>query len=293
MNYAFFKSILAHAYLNTVERMRIALLDFENNPPVLIYQMGKVGSSTVYKSLKKSRLSNPVFHVHYLTNSGIKMAETFHKSNSAVPIIPHIRLSKILLNKLDKSPDINMKIITLIRDPIAFEVSNFFQNVKWLKPDLIDDNGQIDKDQASHFLENKIKQYNTKTGYVDTWFDNEIKVVCDIDVFDHSFDNNKGVCIIRKENVDLLIFRLEDLNRNFKIAITEFLSPKQPIEMIKANVGKNKKYSSDYQYIKDNIKIPESVCRKIYSSRFFMHFYTDTMREDFIKKWAWKNQNAA
>jgi hypothetical protein len=53
MNYAFFKSILADAYVNTVERMRIALLDFENNPPVLIYQMGKDdGSSTVYKSSK-------------------------------------------------------------------------------------------------------------------------------------------------------------------------------------------------------------------------------------------------
>ena len=60
-------------------------------------------------------------------------------------------------------------------------------------------------------------------------------------------------------------------------------------QMIKANVGKNKKYSSDYQYVKDNIKIPESVCRKIYSSRFFIHFYNDKMRAYFIKKWAWKN----
>jgi hypothetical protein len=285
MKYAPIKRMLQYIYVNTIERIHIHLLDFKKYPPVFIYQMGKVGSSTVYRSLKKIKLSNPVFHIHFLTSSGIEMAEKFHKSAKRELIPCHIQLSRILRSKLSRSRNSKIKIITLVRDPISFEISNFFQNIKCINGNLIDDNGQIDKDKALSFLENKIKTYNTKTAYIDTWFDNEIKVVCNIDVFDYPFDFNKGFCTIKQKNVDLLILRLEDLNSNFSIALTDFLSLKQPVKMIKANIGKKKKYSSDYQYVKDNIKISESVCRRIYSSRFCMHFYNEKMREGFIKKW--------
>ena len=285
MNHTSIKRILQYAYVNTIERIYIHLLDFKKTPPVFIYQMGKVGSSTVYRSLKKSKLSNPVFHTHFLTSSGIEMAEQFHKSAKRKPIPGHIQLSKMLRSKLNRSGNPKIKIITLVREPIAFEISNFFENVKLLNATLIDDNGQIDNVKALSFLENKIKTYNTKTAYVDTWFDNEIKVVCNIDVFDYPFDFNQGFCVIKQNNVDLLILKLEDLNRNFNRAVTDFLLPKQPLEMIKTNIGKKKIYSADYQYVKDNIKISEAVCRRIYSSRFCMHFYNAKMRESFVKKW--------
>ena len=240
MNSAIIKRILQYAYINAFERIYIRLLDFKKNPPVFIYQMGKVGSSTVYRSLKKIRLSNPVFHVHFLTNSGIEMAEKFHRSARSEPIPHHIQLSKILRGKLDRSNNIKMKVITLVRDPIGFEVSNFFQNAKWLHADSVNDHGRIDRDMALDFLENKIKKYDNQTGYFDTWFDREIKEACDIDVFDHPFDCNKGFCIIKQKNVDLLILRLEDLSFNFSIVLTDFLSLKQPVEMIKTNIGDKK-----------------------------------------------------
>ena len=289
MYYGLIKKMLQYTYVNTVERVQIRLLDFAKNPPVFIYQMGKVGSSTVYRSLKKNKLSNPVFHVHFLTFSGIKNAEKSHKSIKSEPIPYHIQLSKLLRNKLNRSSNTKMKIITLVREPIGHEISGFFQNIKLLNANLIADNGRINNDKALSFLENKIKKYNNKTGYIDTWFDNEIKAVFNIDVFDHPFDHIKGFCIVRQKNIDLLILRLEDLNRNFSRALTDFLSLKQPVEMIKTNIGKNKKYASVYQYVKKHIVIPESVCRKIYNSRFSTHFYNEKMREGFIGKWTGTN----
>ena len=62
-----------------------------------------------------------------------------------------------------------MKIITLVRDPIGFEVSNFFQNIKCFYADLIDDNGRINQDKALNFLYDKIKKYNAKTAHINTW----------------------------------------------------------------------------------------------------------------------------
>lgn len=37
-----------------------------NQSPILIYQMGKVGSKTVYESLKALNLATPVYHTHLL-----------------------------------------------------------------------------------------------------------------------------------------------------------------------------------------------------------------------------------
>ena len=51
-----------------------------HNQPIVIYQMGKVGSSSVYSSLKALKLDNPVYHVHFLTPQGINWAETIYKS---------------------------------------------------------------------------------------------------------------------------------------------------------------------------------------------------------------------
>src|SRR5438874_10832030 len=36
--------------------------------PIIVYQMGKVGSRSVYESLKKLELDVPVYHCHVLNN---------------------------------------------------------------------------------------------------------------------------------------------------------------------------------------------------------------------------------
>ena len=286
MNHAFIKRVLQYVYGNTVERIKIGLLDFKSNPPIIIYQMGKVGSSTISKSLKKAKLSNSVFHVHFLTQSGIEDAEKFHVINNVKLIPHHLRLSKMLRKKLESSRDMPLKIITLVREPISIAISTFFQNIQWFNKDFAHMNDQVDNERVTRFLESKTINYDPATDYIETWFDKEIKAVTNIDVYKYPFDHNKGFSIIKKENVDLLIMRLEDLNRNFNQALTDFLDLKHEIAMFKTNIREDKEYASAYKYVKRNIVIPESVCRKIYYSRFSTHFYNEQMRETFIKRWA-------
>lgn len=47
--------------------------------PILVYQMGKVGSSTIVNTLKSSNINNPVYHIHFLSSEGIYSIENYYK----------------------------------------------------------------------------------------------------------------------------------------------------------------------------------------------------------------------
>ena len=54
----------------------------KNKQPLLVYQMGKVGSSTVTRTLTNiSELSIPIFHVHLLTPENIAKDTSIYSSS--------------------------------------------------------------------------------------------------------------------------------------------------------------------------------------------------------------------
>jgi hypothetical protein len=61
--------------LDWVRRLRhaavVALDSYAEAPPVLVYQMGKVGSSTVSATLRAAEIDHPVRYVHFMTARGI------------------------------------------------------------------------------------------------------------------------------------------------------------------------------------------------------------------------------
>ncbi|MDY7015276.1 MAG: hypothetical protein SVX43_17095, partial [Cyanobacteriota bacterium] len=47
--------------------------------PLLVYQMGKVGSTTIVESLQRAVPDRFIFHVHFLSHKGIKIDEDFYQ----------------------------------------------------------------------------------------------------------------------------------------------------------------------------------------------------------------------
>ena len=84
---------------------------FESNNDVLVYQMGKVGSSSIKKTLVKAGFS--VKHFHYAAGT------SWDRRNRPKGIFGVSRLR-----------DFHGKIITLTRDPISRNISAFFQNLQ-------------------------------------------------------------------------------------------------------------------------------------------------------------------
>ena len=59
------------------ESLKIKIQSFREYPPILIYQMGKVGSATVHETLLHANLPHPIYHIHFLSYDGIKNAEKY------------------------------------------------------------------------------------------------------------------------------------------------------------------------------------------------------------------------
>lgn len=249
-------------------------------PSVLVYQVGKVGSSTVCRSLKAALPYRPVFHIHYLNlvnldKYNLRMKATFLAKGN---IPEHLLESNYLRGRIDNGFDVSKwKIVTLVRDPVAIILSGFFfrQSAQNTLPAPADLAGEIN-DFLSH-------EYNYQ--WVLDWLDDELKSVFEVDVFQDVFPYKKGYRVYAEaQKPSVLVLRLEDLRRCSELAFREFLEVER-LKLIYTNQAEHASYSGIYkEYIKTACITAELVDR-IYDSKYARYFYTDQERAVFKSKW--------
>ena len=123
------------------------------------------------------------------------------------------------------------------------------------------------------------------------FFKEEIEGVLGIDVYEKPFlpsdeasAGNAGYTIYRTNWVDLLLIRMEDLNRCANQAFSEFLGiPELPL--INENVASDKAYASLYQTFKDSVQLPESYIDQMYDTQYMRHFYSASEIAAFRNRW--------
>lgn len=285
---------LAKAYLVARFRCHLLLKNLGKRQvsPVIIYQMGKVGSTTIYESLQTLK-GISVFHIHVLAPKSITGAEHVYRNSFSRTgkICQHLIESQYLRRQLDRNAQEskNWKIISLVRDPVAKNISAFFQMLDSVigydyKTQI--QNQAIEvvlEDLKELFLEKFIGKYGADDNTL-TWFDRELKTVFNLDVYAEEFCKNKGYKIYNSERISLLILKLENLNHYAKSALEEFLGT-QNLSIKKANISSEKHYQYLYKRFLDTIILPESYLQKMYSSKYVIHFYTPKEIKDFMHKW--------
>ncbi|MDE7430535.1 MAG: hypothetical protein K2N34_01230 [Lachnospiraceae bacterium] len=217
---------------------------------ILIYQPAKVGSSSIYKSIKS--YNRHVLHCHTLRNVGVEADDLY----------------RILNLK-------SGKIISLVRDPIARRISEMWQCITYSnRYDAGADFSEIDE---WHF---EGEFWNGEF----EWFDLEMKSVFQIDVFTHPFDKEKGYSLIKQGNIELLLLKMEKMNE-LEDVIGEFLNVDK-FQLSKHNIGKDKAYRYALQsYIKD-FTIAQENLEEIYKKNEYMkHFYSEEERTALYEKW--------
>lgn len=267
--------------------------------PLLIYQMGKVGSKTVDKSLRALGMGMPIFHIHFLTEDLMDFYEEKRRKFFRTQQEPELfriwmyrYLSKVVGRRLDHR---KWKVVTLIRDPIARNISSFFETlqVESGEPDgLYKISADIRSpysfdimvhiDDFSELIELFIEKFNHETPLI--FFDEQIKSVLGIDVFDYEFPKQKGYLIYNEKQVDLLLIRLENLTDCAEEAFEEFLNIKSFV-LKKTNVGNEKIYAPLYKQFKSSIILPDTYINDMYSSKFMRHFYTNEEIQEFKAQW--------
>lgn len=256
--------------------------------PLVIYQMGKVGSSTIVNSLQRLPVDYHIHQVHVLTHDWIEKVHRQYMHASAVqgrPIIePHILSSMYVREKLDcPAPADKWKVISLVRDPIARNISCFFQAFHIYFPEYgkhLEDGG-LDTGTLLKVFHEKFQEHETPL----IWFETHMEPVFGIDVYAEPFAKEKGFRIYRNDHAELLVLRMEDIDLCAREAFREFLGIEDFVVAPK-NITGNKGYSSLYGKFKEEVVISHEMLDHMYASRYMRHFYTEKEIQAFRRRWS-------
>ena len=261
----------------------IRLRDVEKKEPILIYQMGKVGSSTIAHTLEQLQLDSPILHIHTLSESHLNHAIQRQRSTSSRYLHKHLLVSSILVDKL-KQGVFPCKVITVTREPVSHAISFVFEDMKKQAPEAIVGDQKVDVDVIKRTLD---KLFSEKNGVSNPgiWFDNELKECLGIDVFSVPYDHEQGFSIIEGDNISVLVIRMEDINKALMPALSTFLEMElSHISMKRANIGSKKWYANDIKLVKDTYRMKNEFAAALFETQYFEHFYP-TEKSSLMEAW--------
>jgi len=255
-----------------------------NKPFVIIYQQGRVASTSVYESLYDSGISFPTYHIHSISAENTqKQIDSAKLSGSKV--FRHLyvgnMLSIALANHKAQKHASPWKVISIFRDPLAIMISLHFLNAKE------DSNIFSSNVSALKHFESLFSTNDPSNWAICTWFDDVFYDELGIDVYQHPFNTDTGYTIIKEEKLDILLLRFEDLSQAFKNGCPELFGSEEGVfELKHANVHKNSQHDARLSYIKQHLKIPREFCDRVYSTKLVKHFYSPKQIEELTLKWA-------
>jgi hypothetical protein len=253
--------------------------------PVLVYQMGKVGSSTAVRSL--SGCGRRVLSVHFLVPEEIEASKAWRREvggdTGAVSILC---LGEALGARIAELGDrVRFPVVTLVRDPIAREVSGLFQTAHLQQGVLYGQDGCVVADAALDFLADRFAG-DAPCDYGERWFDRELQRTFGIDVFAAPFDTRRGYAILRSARADVLVLRTEDLDRTLPVGAAELLGLSQPPSVLRANERDLTPDGEAYARVQKAFRLPRSRVEQIYAGRLARHFYSPDEIAGFVERWS-------
>lgn len=233
---------------------------YSDEREILVYQMGKVASSTINRTLRSNGYQTR--HFHYFDGDFASDGKSMREITG--------------LNDLRGS---DCLIVTLTRDPIARNLSAFFQNLS----SFVKGGNGFEDEQA--LADTFLKKYNHKVPL--EWFEKEFREKTGVDVYAHQFDKEAGYKVISDGRMKVLIIKSEVSDSSKLLALRRFLGPDgSPNAMLKSNIAKSKDYATLYYSVIKKIRLPPDYLNMMYDSRYSQHFYTSAEIESFRGKWS-------
>ncbi len=274
-------------------RRRAARQIASGKPLLLVHTMGKVGSTSIAASLKASdlRRTMTIYQPHFISDEGIAFAEALAISNAGSwDNLTQKGRAGYLRNRLLNDELLRLraaggrvKIITVVRDPLATNVSGFFHNSRWWPAEL-NARCQSATPDCLAALERYFLDHYTHD-VPNTWFDMEVKALYGIDVFAEPFDIARGYTIYRNDFADVLVMKLERMNECVADAMHDFLGLKN-FQLMESNTADDKGYADVYVAFRKRVALPESYLDRMYTSRIARQFYSPEEIAAFRQKWS-------
>jgi len=263
-----------------------------NSSVIFVYQMGKVGSVSTYLTLKKKLPDQAIYHIHNLNSEHFsKIWETMQLDQPYHAFtFGHSCITKYLSEHIEEiKGQKSIKIITGVREPIARNISWFFQIIDCacVFPEFF-----IKYEKGLITMDDIIKKFwsqNFVYGKQYDWFEEELEAVFGIDIASIDFPKEKGYAIANfpDRNIELLVLKLEKLDSCLKEALETFLEVENlncerldPADFLDEN-----DYLI-YENLRKSLTFSDEYLEEIYDQPLVRHFYTDEEINKFKLKWS-------
>lgn len=245
---------------------------------VVVHQMGKVGSTSVASTLDgidDSRLA--VLHTHVVDPQ--RRHELRNRPGRWAPLRPWT-VGGVVERLHREDPDKPLEIITLLRDPLARNISAYFQSLERYIPSAVPPYtvGDVTVDELIDVFRAEFDHLRPLT-----WFDREIHGVYGIDLLAEPFDPERGwVRVVDGARAATLIRtdRLDDVWPDVSEAILG-----RRVPLVAANESDDKFYADHYRRFRDEIRFTGDELDAVYDSDLCRHFYTDAERTELRSRW--------
>jgi hypothetical protein len=248
---------------------------------VVVHQMGKVGSSSIFQSLVEHS-PWPVYHTHVLNTKRHYFYEENPKPPKGRTENPaHIQMAVEVFHDylIPRRP---LAVISLVREPIARNVSAFFQNLQRFPGLEIAGNDQHSLPELPVYVR-RFKEEFTHDAPLE-WFDKQMKEPFGVDVYAFPFDPKRGYVLLECYPHRFLIMRAE-LDDDEKERVIRRLLKLDAFVLERANVSEVKPYGRVYASFKNSIDLSPHYVDKFMNSVYARHFYTEQERESFRRYW--------
>lgn len=224
--------------------------------PVFIFQPGKVGSMSIYRSLKKV-YAGPVIHAHSFgpedKDYAVRRLYRWHKQGK--PLF----------------------LISLTREPIGRNVSSFFENYERYTG-VSPKNSSLTVQQLGELY---LQQFGANGAA--EWFDEFLVGKFGIEPLKLPLQP-PGIQRATVGNVEFLFMKAE-LSDDEKVAALKALLPLQHFSLGNENVGERKDYAASYKAFKEQIRFSSEYVESILQNPYSTYFYSEAERAEMRRKW--------
>jgi len=254
--------------------------------------MGKVGSMSTYLTLKKKLPDQAIYHIHNLNSEHFsKIWETMQLDQHYHTFtFGHSCMTKYLSEHIEEiKGQKSIKIITGVREPIARNISWFFQIIHCacVFPEFF-----IKYEKGLITMDDIIKKFwsqNFVYGKQYDWFEEELEAVFGIDIASMDFPKEKGYAIANfpDRNIELLVLKLEKLDSCLKEALETFLGVENlDCERLDRADFLDENDYLIYENLRKSLTFSDEYLEEIYDQPLVRHFYTDEEINKFKLKWS-------
>lgn len=249
--------------------------------PVLVFQMGRVGSRTIVESLARhDKAPETIHHLHHL--QGLEAIQETLGPPTATNQPQRTYLSRaIAIRDRLLDDDRRWGVITMVRDPVARNLSMFFYRMRDDRPDTHRrlTAGELGVEELTHeFLE------NFPHAEPQRWVEEQLLGFFGIDILDHEFPRADGSLILGHDRIELLVLRCEDLPTTAGRALGSFLGTHE-VAVTSMNTGAGQPYGAAYRDFLARLLLPVAYVDDLYRTRLASHFYDRRELDAFRRRW--------